>query len=162
MIWQTVQPLTTWNPVHDLENLSKQFERLFGGEINMNKNNDNDSATTENTERTLPVYNPRVSLWENEAAVFLTVEMPGVNEKGVNIDLQSNTLALTGIMETQLPEGFATENQTPLKRKYERQFNLGEGLDHDQIKAAMKDGILRLTLPKIKTTATRRIEVQAD
>jgi HSP20 family protein len=162
MIWRTVRPLTIWNPWHELESLSNHLGRILGGENNMSKDNSTELATAENAARPLPTYNPKVSVWENDEAVFLTVEMPGVSEKGVDIDLQGNTLTLSGIMEVALPEGFEKQCQAPLKRKYERQFNLGESINHDEIKAAMKDGVLRLTLPKIKTTTSRRIEVKAD
>lgn len=162
MIWRTVRPLTIWNPWQELESLSNHLGRILGGENNMSKDNNAELATAESTARPLPTYNPKVAVWENDEAVFLTVEMPGVNEKGIDIDLQGNTLTLSGIMEVALPEGFENNCQAPLKRKYERQFNLGESINNDEIKAAMKDGVLRLTLPKIKTATSRRIEVKAD
>lgn len=163
MFWRTVRPSTIWNPWQELECLSNHLGRILGGENTMNKNNCTDLATAENNEaRPLPAYTPRFAVCENDEAVFLIVEMPGVNEKGINIDLQGNTLTLSGIMEIAAPAGFENQCQTPLKRKYERQFTLGESINQEEIKAAMKDGVLRLTLPKAKTAATRRIEVSVD
>lgn len=162
MFWRTVRPTTIWNPWHELESLSNHLGRILGGDNNMSKENNTELATAESGARPLPLCNPRVAVWENDDAAFLTVEMPGVNEKGVDIDLQGNTLTLSGIMDLALPAGFENERQAAPKRKYERQFNLGESINQEEIKASMKDGVLRLTLPKVKTATTRRIEVKAD
>lgn len=126
----------------------------------MVKNNQNsDKVKSDNTE-SLRVYTPRIGIWENDCAVFLAAEMPGVSGSDVAIDLQGKNLEITGTVELQLPDGFQDENSAPGKRKYSRQFTLNDSIDQSKISAVMKDGVLRLTLPKVKTAVPRRIEVK--
>ena len=161
MFWQTIRPFRTWNPWNDLEQISTQLNRLIGGDEEMNK--DNSNSNTESGAQRLAHCSPRYAFWENDKAIFLAMEMPGVNEKSLEIDLQGNSLGVSGVMDSFLPEGFSQECRAGIcRRRYAHQFSLGEGLNHEEIKAVMKDGILRLTLPKTKTTASRRIEVLGE
>jgi len=106
-------------------------------------------------------YSPRVDIWEDEKAVYLTADMPGVSEEDVDIDLQGNTLELTGISTANVPDGFsALRREFPVARKYSRLFTLGESLDQEAISASMKDGVLTLTLPKSKDVQPRKIVVK--
>lgn len=124
------------------------------------------TEATEKIEKYSPVVlNPRVDILENEKEVLLIADMPGVNEKGVDIDLQRNCLTIKG---ARAAEGCPCENNMALTKaeyqpaySYERQFTLGDTIDLDGITASMKDGVLRLTLPKVKEAAPRRIEVKA-
>ena len=104
---------------------------------------------------------PRVDIFENENEVLLIADMPGVNEKGVDIDLQRNCLTIKGSRQENPEEGMELTNaEFQPSFCYERQFTLGDAIDMEKISASMKDGVLRLTMPKIKEEAPRRIEVK--
>jgi len=104
---------------------------------------------------------PRVDILENENDVTLIADMPGVNEKGVDIDLQRNCLTIKGTRTDEAIEGLElTKAEYAPAYSYERQFTLGDAIDLDGITASMKDGVLRLHLPKVKEAAPRRIEVK--
>ena len=106
-------------------------------------------------------YIPEIDLWETDEAVVLTADMPGVNENNVDIDLQGNTLEISGNANVTLPEGFTSVNhEFPQRRRYVRQFTLGDSIDQENITAEMKDGVLTLTLPKVKDATPRRIVVK--
>jgi len=106
-------------------------------------------------------YTPEIDLWETDQAVVLTAEMPGVNENNVDIDLQGNTLEISGTATVTLPEGFTSvHHEFPQCRRYVRQFTLGDSIDQENIAAEMKDGVLTLTLPKVKDATPRRIVVK--
>ncbi|NLF94440.1 MAG: Hsp20 family protein [Oligosphaeraceae bacterium] len=92
--------------------------------------------------------------------MFLTAEMPGVSGSDAAIDLQGQTLEISGTVDFQLPEGFQDQPNTPPRRKYSRQFTLPDSIDRNNITALMKDGVLRLTLPKVKAAVPRKIAVQ--
>ncbi|MDQ0288509.1 Hsp20/alpha crystallin family protein [Oligosphaera ethanolica] len=125
-------------------------------------NKDNEANVQRVERREAVVLSPAVDILETEKDVLLLADMPGVNEKNVDIDLHGNSLTIKGHRETPVPAGMElirTEYQPDYR--YERQFTMGDTIDREKITAVMKDGVLRLTLPKIKELAPRRIEVKA-
>ncbi len=108
------------------------------------------------------VLTPRADILKNETAVMLIADMPGVNEKGVDIDLQRNCLTIKGTRQDEQDDGMSLTNSEYTPRySYERQFTIGDAIDLENITASMKDGVLRLTLPKVKEPEPKRIEVKA-
>ena len=115
-------------------------------------------------EHTMPgiVFTPAVDIFESEEEITLLADMPGVPSDGVTIDLHNDELKVTGEVETQ-----GSKNETYLLREYEtgrfhRQFTLSDRIDQDKIGASMKDGVLRLVLPKVQKAKPRRIEVKSN
>ncbi len=116
------------------------------------------------TEQTKPglVFTPDVDIFETEKDLTLLADMPGVKAENLNIDLKENVLTLDG--EVKKPEGkneveLFTEYRTG---KYYRQFNLSDIIDQSKIEASMKDGVLRLTLPKIEAAKPRKISIKSS
>jgi len=114
-------------------------------------------------EQTKPglVFTPDVDIFETEKYIALLADMPGVKADNLTIDLRENVLTLDG--EVQAPEA---ENEVDVSReyrtgKYYRQFNLSEVIDQANINAELKDGVLRLTLPKVEVAKPRKITVKA-
>ena len=115
-------------------------------------------------EHTMPgiVFTPAVDIFESEEEITLLADMPGVPSDGVTIDLHNDELKVAGEIE---PQG--SEKETHLLREYEtgrfhRQFTLSDRIDQDKIGASMKDGVLRLVLPKVEKAKPRRIEVKSN
>jgi HSP20 family protein len=115
-------------------------------------------------EHTMPgaVFTPAVDIFESEEEITLLADMPGVPSDGVTIDLQNDELKVMGEVE---PQG--SSNETPLVREYEtgrfhRHFSLSDRIDQDKISASMKDGVLRLVLPKVEKAKPRKIEVKSE
>jgi len=107
------------------------------------------------------VLKPQVDIIEDDEKVLLIADMPGVNEKNVDIDLQGNNLTIRGQREAIDVEGMTLKcAEYQPDYRYERQFTIGETIDLEKIEAAMKDGVLKLTLPKMKEATPRRIEVK--
>ena len=118
------------------------------------------SATAEQTKPGL-LFTPSVDIFENDSSLVLLADLPGVNAKALNIDLRDNTLTIEG--EVAPFEG-ANEKHILIEYevgKYYRQFSLSEVIDQEKIDAQLKDGVLRLTLPKVEKAAPRTIAVQA-
>ena len=115
-------------------------------------------------EQTRPgvIFTPAVDIFESEEEIVLLADMPGVTSDGVTIDLHNDELKVTGEVETQ-----GSENETFLLREYEtgryhRHFTLSDRIDQDKINASIKDGVLRLVLPKAERAKPRRIEVKSE
>lgn len=107
------------------------------------------------------VFNPAVDIFETEGELTLMADLPGVKAKDLKIDLKDNVLTLTAD-ETPL-EG---PQEKDLLREYRtgtyyRQFSLSDTIDQSKIEAVMRDGVLRLTLPKVEAMAPRKITVKA-
>lgn len=107
-----------------------------------------------------PVYTPDVDIFESETGITLLADMPGVKSDNLNIDLRENVLTLSGDVEAYIGE---TEQAIDLEYglgRYYRQFNLSEVIDQSRIEADLRDGVLRLSLPKVEKATPRKIEVR--
>ncbi len=108
-----------------------------------------------------PVFTPAVDIFETEKGITLLADMPGVSAKDLSIDLKENILTLSGDIA---PFEGANEQDILIEYevgKYFRQFTLSEVIDQSKIDAHLRDGVLRLTLPKLEKAAPRKIEVRA-
>lgn len=108
-----------------------------------------------------PVFEPAVDIYEDPEGLTLLADMPGVAPEKVTIDLRENVLTLRG--EVDKPE---SEGETEVLREYRsgnyfRQFTLADSIDQSRIEATMKDGVLRLRLPKVERARPRTITVKA-
>jgi len=113
------------------------------------------------TEQTRPgvVYTPDVDIFESDTDITLLADMPGVTTDNLNIDLRDDVLTLTGDAITDVGD---TEKPVIVEYgvgKYHRQFTLSEVVDQTKITAELKDGVLRLVLPKVEKAAPRKITV---
>lgn len=106
-------------------------------------------------------FTPEVDIFETDRELTLLADMPGVTPENLTLDLRDDTLTITG-------------DVTPIKRAdeklllfeydtgtYYRQFSLSEIIDKNRIDAQLKEGVLRLTLPKVEKAAPRKITVSA-
>jgi HSP20 family molecular chaperone IbpA len=107
------------------------------------------------------VFTPTVDIYETEKEITLLADMPGVRAESLSIDLHENVLSLDGDVKS--PEGEEEVDVFKEYRtgKYHRQFTLSQVIDQSKIEAAMKDGVLRLTLPKVEAATPRKITVKS-
>ena len=118
-------------------------------------------AGTERT-RARRVYVPRTDIYETKEALVLVADMPGVTPDGLDVTLERRELTIRG----RTGDAAASEGYSPVHREYEsgdyeRAFTLSEDIDAGRIEARLKDGVLRLTLPKAGPAQAERIQVQA-
>ena len=114
-------------------------------------------------EQTKPgiVFTPAVDIFETEKELTLLADMPGVKSENLTIGLNNNVLTMTG--EVDVPEA-KNENEVLIEYetgKYFREFTLSNEIDQTKIDAVLKDGVLRLTLPKVEAVTPRKIAVKA-
>jgi len=114
-------------------------------------------------EQTRPgvVYTPDVDIFESDNGITLLADMPGVTTENLSIDLRDDVLTLTGETGS---NGESSEVPLVIEYgigKFYRQFTLSEVVDQARIMAELKDGVLRLTLPKVEKAAPRKITVSA-
>ena len=114
-------------------------------------------------EQTRPgaVYTPDVDIFESDTEITLLADMPGVTTENLNIDLRDDVLTLAGEAES---DGESSEVPVVIEYgigKFYRQFTLSEVIDQAKIMAELKNGVLRLTLPKVEKATPRKITVSA-
>lgn len=106
-------------------------------------------------------FTPAVDIFESDKDITLLADMPGVVAEELSIDLRDNTLTLEGDVA---PFETAGEKKVMAEfevGKYWRQFTLNEVIDQSKIEAKLKDGVLRLILPKVEKAQPRKIKVNA-
>jgi HSP20 family protein len=105
-------------------------------------------------------FTPEVDIYETARDIMLLADMPGVKPKDLNIDLHENVLTLTGeaeVSERPTETDIFREYRTG---KYYRQFTLSQVIDQPRIEAELKEGVLRLRLPKVEKAKPRKINVK--
>jgi len=107
------------------------------------------------------VFTPMVDIFESEQNITVLADMPGVASDGVSIDLQNNELKITGEVEDQRSEKERYLLREYNTGRYHRHFALSDQIDQSKITASMRDGVLRLVLPKAEKAKPKRIEVKA-
>jgi HSP20 family protein len=117
-------------------------------------------ATGEST-RNVPVFVPAVDIYESENALTLVADMPGVPIESVDIDLDSDQLTMRGTIAMQDEKGKVIFREYTAGDYY-RQFTLSSDIDRDKIQASMKDGVLKLVLPKAEAAKPRKITIQSS
>ena len=115
------------------------------------------------TERTQArkVFIPRVDICETKDSIVLLADMPGVDEKSIDITLEKNVLTLLGRVGPDTYEGYRAAYVEYDAGDYERAFTLSDEIDRDRIDASVKNGVLRLTLPKAEPVKLRKINVKS-
>jgi HSP20 family protein len=110
--------------------------------------------------RDRPVYLPATDIYETDGAVVVVADMPGVDEKNVDVDLDDDVLTLTGHTVPEPFEGVDLVCCGYRPGDYRRSFTLSDGVEREGIKAQLKNGVLRVTLPKAKKAEPRKIAVE--
>jgi len=112
-------------------------------------------------EKTTPVryYVPATDIYETDETLTVFMEVPGVERKDIDINLENDVVRVEGRINPSKYDGFE-----PLYTEYNvghfaRSFTLSSKIDQQRIGAQLDDGVLTLTLPKVKVAQPRRISV---
>ncbi len=123
-----------------------------------------EADTPEGVERTRPqkVFTPDVDILERKDDIIVTADLPGVDESSIDIALEKNVLTINGRVAAEGPEHFRLAYSEYGIGDYQRSFTLSDEVDKERIRATMKNGVLRLILPKAALAQTRKIAVAAE
>lgn len=116
-------------------------------------------------EQTRPgrAYVPDVDIREDEHALWLWADMPGVEQDQVEVELHDNVLRIEGRVSLKDYEGLTLVYTEYNVGNYLRRFSLStaEQFDRDHISARLQNGVLEVELPKVEKAKPRRIPVSA-
>lgn len=113
-----------------------------------------------NVEKTREVYEttPFVDIYENEDEILLHADMPGVMKEDISVDIDNGTLSISGVRKLET-EGVATYEEFS-DVEYVRSFSVPQTIDVEKVEAELKNGVLRLHLPKSEAAKPRQIEIK--
>ena len=103
---------------------------------------------------------PKADIYETEKEIIVLTDVPGANEKTVDVTLEKNVLSINAYIEPAIPSGFDIAYAEYEEGDYQRSFRLSDEIDRDKIEATVSDGVLRLRLPKLQEAATKKIAVK--
>lgn len=105
------------------------------------------------------VLRPPVDIFEDDQGITLEADMPGVSKDRLEVRVEGGTLLVEGKVQFELPEGAEAVYADVRSTTYRRSFQLSRELQADKIQANLKDGVLRVRIPKREELQPRRIEV---
>lgn len=134
-----------------------------------NERNDNMNAIAETQNRVAqtPTQDgrgfvvPPANIAATGAEYLVEVEMPGVNKEGLEVTVQGNELTIIGRRVADVPQGELCYCEST-QADFRRTFELGPDVDTSKIAAEMKQGILKLRLPKNERAKPKQIEVRVS
>ena len=111
--------------------------------------------------RAVKIYNPDVDIIEGKDKILVIADMPGVNENSLDITLDDNVLTIYGKVDWKIPEKMKLTHAEYGVGDYQRIFTISGEINREKIEANVKDGVLRLTMPKNDAPKKRKITVSA-
>jgi HSP20 family protein len=142
--------LTRWEPFREFSTLQDRMNRLF----RETQGNSQDESLISSS------FAPAVDVYEDEHNVTLKIEVPGIDEKDIDVRIESNTLTVHG--ERKIEKEEKEENYRRVERQYgsfTRTFNLPPTVDAEKVQADYDKGVLNITLPKKAEAKPKQIKV---
>lgn len=108
------------------------------------------------------VYTPAVDIIEKTNDIVIMADMPGVDEKSVDVTLEKDLLTIYGKIEPDVPVNHKLVVAEYGIGDYQRTFTLSSEIDKDHIHATLRDGVVKVVLPKAEKEKTRKIPVSGN
>ena len=139
------------DPFRDLISIQDRMNKLFDQTLSRSRNDEAAVATT---------WTPPVDIYETPETIVIKAELPGVAREDVDIQIHDSTLVLKG--ERRFAKEVQEEISLRIERTYgpfHRSFALPTTVQQDQIRAAMRNGVLEVALPKAAGAQPKRIAI---
>ncbi len=149
-----MKSLVRWQPFQEFTSLQRQMNRLldaFSGERSLTP-----------FEETLTgwEFGPPVDIYEDDHKLTFKVEVPGIDERDIKVEIGSNVLTVHG--ERKLEKDIKEENFRRMERHYgafSRSFTLPSTVDPQKIEANYAHGVLAIQMPKRAEARPKQIKV---
>jgi HSP20 family protein len=147
--------ITRWDPFRELTQLQERMDRLFRD--NVGYSGSREEALEQGS------FIPPVDVYEDEHNITLKLEVPGIDQKDLDIRIENNTLTVRG--ERKLEKEEKQENFHRIERRYGsfvRNFQLPTTLDAEKVNANYDNGVLKITLAKKAEAKPKQIQVNVS
>ena len=119
------------------------------------------AACSVRNEHAAPRFTTRADILEGERDYIIRMDLPGVNREDLEIEIDGEALSVSAKRSDSAAEGYRLlRGERGEKANYRRTFQIGRGIDRENVSAVLNDGLLVLTLPKNETAVARRVEVK--
>jgi HSP20 family protein len=142
--------LTRWDPFREFSTLQERMNRLVRDSFGDGR----EEALTTST------FAPAVDVYEDEHNVTLKIEVPGIEEKDIDVRIENNTLTVHG--ERKFEKEEKEENYRRVERQYgsfTRSFTLPNTVDTEGVTATYDKGMLKIKLAKKAEAKPKQIKV---
>jgi HSP20 family protein len=142
--------ITRWEPFREFSTLQDRLNRLFQQSVSEGRE---ESLTTSS-------FAPAVDVYEDDHQVTLKIEVPGIDEKDIDVRLENNTLTVQG--ERKLEKEEKEENYRRVERQYgsfTRSFTLPQTVDSEKVSAQYDKGVLKIKLAKKAEAKPKQIKI---
>src|SRR5882724_2251409 len=142
--------LTRWDPYREFSSVQDRLNRLFNASFN--EGGDESLATSK--------FAPAVDVYEDEHNITLKIEVPGIDEKDIDVRIENNTLTVHG--ERKIEKEEKEENYRRVERQYgsfTRTFTLPSTVDPEKVSANYENGVLKIKLAKKAEAKPKQIKV---
>ncbi len=154
--WDPFAGLTRWDPFSELTSLQDRVNQLFGQPMPFWR-----LGRRAEPSLAVPSFIPAVDVYEDEHSITLTAELPGIEEKDLNISVENGVLTISG--ERKMENVETKENFQRIERSYgrfTRSFTLPPTVDPEDVKAEFSNGVLKITLPKREEAKPKQIKIE--
>jgi HSP20 family protein len=156
---------TPQNPFSMMRQLSREMDRLMDSFFERGFGSPwRESGTQEDDWQGRTLWSPQIDVQQRNDSVIVRADLPGVSKDNVQVEVEGDTLVISGQRREEREEGGDDQGYRVLERSYGsfyRSVPLPQGVDPDHIEAAMRDGVLTVTLPLAENARPRRIEIQS-
>ena len=144
--------LIRWNPMNNMFSLRQRMNHFFDDVFRPIA--PNDSWLSEWN------WQPTVDIYDNDENIVIKAELPGIDKKDIDIDVQNGVLTLKGErnVDNEVKEDKFYRRERMFGR-FERVFRLPADVDPSQINAGYKDGVLSIDIPKPQGQKAKQIAV---
>lgn len=129
-------------------------------ELQTSNRNQAPQAMPDGDGRNQPYIVPPVDVFEDDSGITLLADIPGVSRERLGVRVDGESLTLEATASTVQPEAMELVYGEAQYPSYRRQFTLSRELDTSRIEASLKDGVLKLSIPKMEEAKPRRIDVK--
>ena len=147
--------IVRWDPFRDVATLQDRINRLFSESFGQTRDLEDDMKEC--------AWRPAVDIYEAENEIVMRAELPGVRKEDVAVEVKDNLLTLRG---ERFPDSEISDEKYYRREicfgTFERSFTLRERIKPEQIRAAFKDGVLKIRIPKPDVEVPRQVTVEVE
>ncbi len=143
--------IVKYNPFRELRVMQEQMNRL----LDLAWNRESGEELREG------IWQPPVDIFEDAESLIIKAELPGIDQKDIDVRIEDGTLTLRG--ERKHDEEVRKENYHRVERYYgafQRSFSLPTTIDQEKVKATCDKGVLTIVLPKKEETKPKQINIE--